>query len=103
MTRPAPQRRPQRWSTAQDLVASFKYRAGIQTDKVAILNAVWEKELGHFAKYWTLTGLKGGVLYVRPRSAAAAQELSLRAGEIVRSLNKYFGRAWIKSVKTSLR
>ena len=101
--RETPGKKRPRWATAQDLVASFKYRAGIQTDKVAILNAVWEKELGHFARHWSLTGLKNGVLYVKPRSAAAAQELSLRAGEIVRSLNKYFSRAWIKSVKASLR
>ncbi len=93
----------QRWSTAKDLISSFKYRAGIQSDKISILNAVWEKELGHFSKHWTLAGVKKSTLYVRPRSAAAAQELQLRGAQIVRSLNKYFSRAWIKAVKTSLK
>lgn len=92
-----------RWSTGEDLIKSFKFQTGIQSDKISILNAVWEKELGHFAKHWQLVGVKKGVLFVRPRSAAAAQELTMRSGEIIRSLNKYFSRAWIKAVKASLR
>jgi len=90
-----------RWSTGESLVKSFKFRAGVQSDKISILNAVWEKELGHFSRHWTLDGVRRGVLYVKPRSAAAAQELHLRAGEIAKSLNKYFGRAWIRAVKAT--
>lgn len=92
-----------RWSTAEDVVKSFKHRAGIQSDKISILNAVWEREMGHFSRYWSLTGVRRGVLYVKPKSSAAAQELQLRGAEIVRGLNKYFSRAWIKTVKTSLK
>jgi len=92
----------QRWATAADLVKSFKFRSGVQPDKMAILTAVWERELGHFSKQWSLVGIRGGFLYVKPRSAAAAQELQLRASGIIRSLNKHFSRPWIKAVKTSL-
>ena len=93
----------QAWSSAGDLVRAFKFRAGIQSDKISILNAVWERELGHFARHWTLQGVKRGVLFVKPSSAAAAQELQMRGPEIVKGLNKYFSRAWIKAVKTSQR
>lgn len=92
-----------KWSSANDLIKAFKFRAGIQSDKISILNAVWEKELGHFSRHWSLTGVRRGVLYVKPRSSAAAQELQLRQIQIVRDLNKYFSRAWIKAVKTSMR
>ena len=92
-----------KWATGEDLVKSFKFRSGIQSDKISILNAVWEKELGHFSKHWELAGVKKGVLYIKPRSAAAAQELQMRGTEIVRGLNKYFSRAWIRAVKTALK
>ena len=92
-----------RWSTGADLVRSFGFRTGVQDEKLSLLNAVWDKELGHFSKYWSLSGVKKGVLYVRPRSAAAAQELQLRSVEIVRSLNKYFSRPWVKAVKSALK
>ena len=91
------------WSTSDDLIKSFKFRAGIQSDKISILNAVWEKELGHMAGYWSLAGVKKGTLFVKPRSSAAAQELHMRAAGLVRTLNKYFSRAWIKAIKTTLR
>lgn len=91
-----------KWSSAADLVRSFQFKTGVQDEKLSLLNAVWEKELGHFAKHWSLSGVKKGVLYVKPRSAAAAQELQMRGGEIVRSLNKYFTRPWIKAVKSAL-
>ena len=97
-----PPKKP-RWTSGEDLVRSFGFKTGVQDEKLSLLNAVWEKELGHFAKHWTLSGVKKGVLYVRPRSAAAAQELQMRGAEIVRSLNKYFTRPWIKAVKSALK
>ena len=92
----------QRWATAGDLVSAFKAKAGMQTDKIAILNAVWDRELGHFSSQWALLGVRRGVVLVRPKSAAAAQELHLRAAGIVRNLNKHFGKPWIKAVRASL-
>lgn len=100
IAKPPPRKK---WSTAGDLVRSFNYRAGIQPDKISILNEVWEKELGHFSRHWSLLGVKRGILFVRPRSAAAAQELQMRATQILRDLNKYFSRPWIKAVKVSMR
>lgn len=91
-----------KWSTGADLVRSFQFRNSAEPGKIDLLNAVWERELGHFAKHWTLVGVRHGTLHVRPRSAAAAQELQLRAGEIVRALNKYFNRQWIRAVKSAL-
>ena len=91
------------WSTSGDIIKSFKFRAGIQSDKISILNAVWEKELGHMTGYWSLAGVKKGTLFVRTKSSAAAQELHMRAPGLVRNLNKYFSRAWIKAIKTTLR
>jgi hypothetical protein len=91
------------WSTGQELVSSFQYRAGVSGDRMAILNTVWHKELGHMSKYWDISGFKNGILFVKPRSAAAAQELQLRSSSVVRSLNKYFDRPWIKGIKASTR
>ena len=91
------------WSTAGDLIKSFKFRAGLQSDKISILNAVWEKEMGHFSHHWTLVGVRQGILYVKPHSSAAAQELKMRSGTIIGGLNKYFGRAWIKAIKISMK
>ena len=93
----------QKWSTASDLVKTFKYRAGIQSDKISILNAVWEKIVGGYAKQWSLCAVKKGVLYIKPRSAAAAQELHMRSSSLMREINKHFSRSWVTSIKTSLR
>ena len=92
-----------RWSTAGELVQSFSYRAGTVNDKLTILNSVWDKECGAYAKYWLLVGVKKGVLYVRPKSSAAGQELHMRAEGLLKSLNKYFGRPWIVAVRATYR
>lgn len=96
-------KKPARWASAGDLVAAFGWRSQAPTDRLAILNAVWDKECGAFAKHWALVGVKKGTLYVRPKSAAAAQELHMRAGGLTRSLNKYFSRPWITAVRTTYR
>jgi len=95
--------KPDRWSSAGDLVRSFSYRANTVNDKLALLNAVWDKECGAYAKHWALVAVKKGTLFVRPKSAAAAQELQLRSGVLLKSLNKYFSRPWITAVKTTYR
>ena len=92
-----------RWANAGDLVAAFSRRAQAQTDRLAILNSVWDKECGYFAKHWALVAVKRGMLFVRPKSAAAAQELQLRTGSLIRSLNKYFSRSWILGIRTTYR
>lgn len=92
-----------KWSTAEDLVKSFSYRSGTVNDKLAILNSVWEKECGAYAKHWALIGVKKGVLYVRPKSSAAAQELHMRSEVLTKALNKYFGRPWIVAIRTTYR
>lgn len=92
-----------RWSTAGELAQSFSYRAGTVNDKLTILNSVWDKECGAYAKYWSLVGVKKGVLYVRPKSSAAAQELHMRAEVLLKSLNKYFSRPWIVAVRATYR
>ena len=91
------------WTQTGDLLGTFKYRAGIQSDKISILNSVWARELGHYSRYWTLVAVRNGVLFVKPRSSSAAQELQMRAPQIIRGLNKYFTRAWIRGVKALSR
>ncbi|MBI5211491.1 MAG: DUF721 domain-containing protein [Elusimicrobia bacterium] len=92
-----------RWATANDLVQDFKRRLQLQPDKLSILNDVWERELGPLAKHLELAGVRKGTLYVRPASAAAAQELRLRSSSLLRALNKYFTRQWIKALKATVR
>lgn len=91
------------WSNAGDLVATFTRRAQAGTDRLAILGSVWDKECGAYANHWTLVGVRKGVLYVRPKSSAAAQDLHMKADLLVKSLNKYFSRPWISAVRTTYR
>lgn len=89
------------WSTGGELVRSFQFRTGNDPDRMAILASVWDRELGHLARHWTLAGVRRGIVLVKPRSAAAAQELQLRAVGLVRGLNKHFSKPWIKGIKTT--
>jgi hypothetical protein len=72
-------------------------------DRLALLAAAWDREIGARAVQWPLAGVRGGTVYVRARSAAAAHELALRAPALLKALNKYFSRAWIREIKAALR
>lgn len=85
--------------SVKDIIRSFGFKTGTQGDRLAILDHVWEKEAGHYSKYWKLEGVKKGVLYVRTSSPVAAQELQLRGPSMLRALNKYFKNDWIKAIK----
>jgi hypothetical protein len=90
---------PNRWAKAGDVLRGWKFRAGVDAERIMILNQVWEREVGHYAAHWTLSGVRRGTLYVKPRSSAAAQELQMMGGQIIKSLNKYFKKHWIKGIR----
>ncbi|MBI4678895.1 MAG: DUF721 domain-containing protein [Elusimicrobia bacterium] len=89
--------------SAAELVRAFRRRTQLQPDKLSILNAIWERELGPLAKHLELSGVRRGTVYVRPASSAAAVELRMRASSLLRALNKYFSRGWIKALKATAR
>jgi len=68
-------------------------------NRLMLLDSVWKKETGVFAGYWTVDSVSGGTVYVRAASAPAAQELMFRSQGLVKRLNKYFDRQWIKEIK----
>lgn len=92
---------PSRWTRAGDALKMWQRGARMDTERMAILHQVWEREAGHLARHWALDGVKRGVLYVRVGSPAAAQELAMRQGALTKALNKYFRSAWIKAVRPS--
>ena len=96
-------RRSSNWNTAKDVCSSRKFLGGVMPERLAILDAVWEKEAGALNRHCSLLGVDGCYLVVRPRSAAAASEITLRGPLIVKGLNKYFKRPWIKAIRTATR
>lgn len=96
------QRRKENWAKAGDICAGRRVLGG-QMERLAILDAVWKKEFGALARHCELLGVDGPLLVVKPASSAAASEITLRGPQIVKALNKYFKRPWIKAVKTGTR
>jgi hypothetical protein len=71
----------------------------MKLNKLLLLNSVWEKETGSMAAHWELFGVKGNAIFVKTASAAAGQELSLKSATLIKSLNKYFDRPWIREIR----
>ncbi|MBI3300139.1 MAG: DUF721 domain-containing protein [Elusimicrobia bacterium] len=88
-----------RWVQAGDALKGWQRSSSVDADRMAILGQVWEREAGHLAKHWALDGVRKGILFVKPSSPAAAQELQMRASSLQKALNKYFRSAWIKGIR----
>ena len=87
------------WSTAASALKKLQFTQQFTSERMMSLNHVWENEVGHLAKHWVLEGVRRGILYVKVASPAAAQELQMRGGGIVKGLNKHFKRSWIKGIR----
>lgn len=96
-------RRSENWKKAGEICARRRFMGGLLTERLAILDAVWKKEFGTLARHCELLGVDGLFLVVKPSSAAAASEIMLRGPQIVRSINRYFQKPWLKAVKTATR
>ncbi len=94
-------RRSSNWTRADAVCSSWKLMGVANLDRLAILDAVWKKEIGRLGDHCSLLGVDRGFILVKPASAAAASELALRSSVLVKGLNKYFKRPWIKAIKTA--
>jgi hypothetical protein len=97
------EKRKANWTRANEVVSSWKFLGGVSPDRLAVLDAVWKKEIGRLGEHCVMLGVDNGNILVKPTSAAAASELALRSSVLVKSLNKYFKRPWIRSIKTATK
>lgn len=97
------QRRSVNWKKAGEVCSSWKFLGMSGLDRLAILDAVWKKEMGRLGEHCVLLGVDKNVILVKPSSAAAASELSLRSSVLVKGLNKYFKKPWIVAIKTATK
>jgi len=97
------QRKRSNWTKAGDICASKRFQVAAGLDRLALLDAVWKKEIGRLGDHCVMLGIDRAVILVRPSSAAAANELAMRAPQIVKGLNKYFKRPWIKGIRPATK
>jgi len=97
------EKRKANWTRANEVVSSWKFLGGADPDRLAVLDAVWKKEIGRLGEHCVMLGVDNGNILVKPTSAAAASELALRSSVLVKSLNKYFKRPWIRAIKTATK
>lgn len=95
------EKRKVNWTKAKDVCTSWKLMGGADLGRLALLDAVWKKEMGRLSEHCVMLGVDKGVILVKPSSATAASELALRSSVLVKGLNKYFTRPWIKAIKTA--
>lgn len=95
------EKRKENWTRAGEVVSSWKFLGGVAPDRLAVLDAVWKKEMGRLGEHCVLLGVDRHFVLVKPSSAAAASELALRSSVLVKGLNKHFKRPWIKAIKTA--
>jgi len=93
-------RRSSNWTSASEVKSSWKFLGGFDPDRLVILDAVWKKELGRLAPHCPLFGISKGCILVKSDSSSMSSELLLRSSQLVRSLNRYFRKPWIRGIRT---
>lgn len=87
------------WTNIGSVKSSWKSLGGMVPERLVILDAAWKKEIGRLGDHCELTGVNKDYLVVKTSSSAAYSEITMRSKQILRSLNKYFTKPWIKGIK----
>lgn len=91
------QKPPEIWHNSSELQGSYN-RLKSQVDKLVLLESIWNKVVGSKAKFWQLDAVQKNTIFVKVKVVAARQELLLNKAVIIKELNKYFQRDWIKEI-----
>ncbi|MFA6434394.1 MAG: DciA family protein [Elusimicrobiales bacterium] len=89
------------WTNIGYIRTSWKTLGGIVPERLVILDAVWKKETGRLGDHCELLGVDKGYIVVRAGSSVAYNELFMRSKQILRGLNKYFSKPWLKGIRSA--
>ncbi len=92
--------KPGKWRRIGDIKRRRALR-GFDFDIFLILNSVWNREVGHLSEHCSLLGATRNSIIVSADSSVVSNELFLRSGSIIKNLNKYFRKPWIREIKIS--
>jgi len=67
-----------------------------------LLDSVWKKEFGRLGDHCSLVGVNKGYLVVKTDSSVVSNELGMSGRQILRNLNKYFTKPWLKGIRTAV-
>ena len=94
-------RKSSNWTNIASIKNSWKSLNGLNPDRLVILDAVWKKEIGRLNEYCKILGVDKGCIVVKTDSSVVSNELFMRNKQILRNLNKYFARPWLKKIRTA--
>lgn len=95
------ERKKENWTHIGYVKTSWKTLGGVIPDRLAILDAVWKKETGKLGEHCKLMGVDNGFVVVKTDTSVVYNELSLRSRQILRNINKYYAKPWLKGIKNS--
>jgi len=86
------------WHSSSELFNNYS-RLSQQINRLMILKYLWEKSVGQKSRFWQLTAVQGGTLFVKVKISVAKNDLVGRRRELIKELNKHFEKPWIKHIE----
>ncbi len=86
------------WNKSSELNDKYN-RLNKQLSRLILLDHVWNELVGEKEKFWKLSSVQKGVLYVEVKLSVARNELIARRETLLKEINKHFDRPWITKIE----
>ena len=86
------------WNSAADLAHNFN-PINKRLNRIMVLSSVWQNSVGAKSKFWVLDTATADSILIKVKSSAAKHDLAGRSTELIKELNKYLDKPWIKEIK----
>ena len=70
-------------------------------DSYFVIMSKWEQEVGN--NKIELNGFKDGVVFAKTKSTVYLNDFNLRKRQIIKKLNQYLGKKYIKNIKCEIK
>ena len=86
------------WNQSSELKGTHN-RLNKQVSRLMLLDHVWNELVGEKGKFWKLSAVGKGVLYVEVKLSVARNELIARRETLLKEINKHFNKSWITKIE----
>ena len=86
------------WNQSSELNGKYN-RLNKQLNRLMLLDHVWKELVGNKEKFWKLSAVQKGVLYVEVKLSVARNELIARRETLLKEINKHFDKPFITKIE----
>lgn len=86
----------------KEIISSKRLFYGIDISNLPLLDYIWKEKFKNYSAFCEIDAIERNILVLKPANGVIKNEIYMKKDQIVREINKYFKKEFIKDIKFTM-